>query len=106
MTDFLTFSCIFLGNGTAARSAIFRARGTWHAGAGRWAREGNKLLADLGVRMQTWQELADALTPCAIVWGHDLKDCYHLAVLSGWTGELVWSWGVTGLRVGGSQVSG
>ena len=63
------------------------------------AREGNKSLADWGVRMHTWQELADALTPCAIVWGHDLKDGYHLAVLSGCTGELVWGWGVTGLRV-------
>lgn len=63
------------------------------------AREGNKLLADWGVRMHTWQDLADALSPCAIVWGHDLKDGYHLAVLSGCTGELVWGWGVTGLRV-------
>jgi hypothetical protein len=63
------------------------------------AREGNKSLADWGVRMHTWQELADALTPCAIVWGHDLKDGYHLAVLSGCTGKLVWGWGVTGLRV-------
>ncbi len=32
------------------------------------AREGNKSLADWGMRMHTWQELADALTPCAIVW--------------------------------------
>ena len=63
------------------------------------AREGNKSLADWGVRMHSWQELADALTPCAIVWGHDLKDGYHLAVLSGCTGELVWGWGVTGMRV-------
>ena len=62
------------------------------------AREGNKSLADWGVRMHTWKELADALTPCAIVWGHDLKDGYHLAVLSGCTGELVWGWGVTGVR--------
>ena len=49
--------------------------------------------------MHTWLELAGALTPCAIVWGHDLKDDYHLAVLSGCTGELVWGWGVTVLRV-------
>ena len=63
------------------------------------AREGNKSLADWGVRYHTWQELADAITPCAILFGHDLRDGYHLAVLSGCTGELVWGWGVTGLRV-------
>ena len=57
------------------------------------AREGNKLLADWGVRMHTRQDLADALTSRASVWGHDLKDGYHLAVLSGCTGELVWGWG-------------
>ncbi len=52
--------------------------------------QGNKSLADWGVRMHTWKELADALTPCAIVWGNDLKGGYHFAVLSGCTGELEW----------------
>ncbi len=33
------------------------------------AREGNKLLADWGVRMHTRQDLADALTSRATVWG-------------------------------------
>ena len=64
------------------------------------AREGNKALADWGVRMHTWQELADALTPRAITWGDDHRDGYHLSVLTGCTGELVWGWGVTGLRRG------
>ena len=63
------------------------------------SREGNKSLADWGVRYHTWKELADALTPYAIVWGHDISDGYHLAVLSGCTGELVWGWGVIGVRM-------
>ncbi len=63
------------------------------------AREGNKALADWGVQMHTWQDLAVALPPCAIDFGHDLSDGYHNGVLTGCTGELVWGWGVTGLRL-------
>ena len=48
--------------------------------------------------MHTLQELADALTPCAIVWGHDLKDGHLIAVLSGCLRELAWGWDVAGLR--------
>jgi hypothetical protein len=50
------------------------------------------------VKLHTPKELADALTPFAIVWGHD-SDGYDLAVLSGCSGELVWGWGITGLRM-------
>lgn len=63
------------------------------------AREGNKSLDDWGVRYFTWQDLADALTPRAIVSGHDISDGYHISVLSGCTGELVWGWGIVGVKV-------
>ena len=60
------------------------------------AREGNKSLEPWGVVYFTARDLADALMPCAITAGHDVKDCYHISVFGGCTGELVWGWGVTG----------
>jgi hypothetical protein len=58
------------------------------------AREGNKSLSDWGVRYFTARELAFALTWRAIVNGHDINDGYHIAVLAGCSGILVWGWGV------------
>ena len=40
----------------------------------------------------TARDLADALMPCAIESGHDVKDGYHIPVFSRCTGELVWGW--------------
>jgi hypothetical protein len=69
-----------------------------------WAKTGNLALpgrAGVGASVGAvphFKELADALMPCAIVWGHD-SDRNYLVVLSGCSGELVWGWGVTGLRM-------
>ena len=55
-------------------------------------REGNKSLDDWGVRYFTWQDFfsclspsfwRDALTPRAIVLGHDMQDGYHISVMGG-----------------------
>ena len=59
------------------------------------ARRGNKWLADWGVRYYSARDLAFALSWRAIVNGHDINDGYHIAVLAGCTGQLVWGWGVT-----------
>ena len=61
------------------------------------ARIGNKSLEDWGVRYFTWRDLADGLSPLSIMFGHDISDGYHLAVLTGCTGDLVWGIGVTGI---------
>ncbi len=58
------------------------------------ARRGNKWLADWGVRYFSARDLAFALSWRAIVNGHDINDCYHIAVLAGCTGQLVWGWGI------------
>jgi hypothetical protein len=58
------------------------------------ARKGNKSLSDWGVRYFTARELALALSWRAIVNGHDINDGYHIAVLAGCSGVLVWGWGI------------
>ena len=62
------------------------------------ARIGNKSLEDWGVRYFTLRDLADGLSPRSIMFGHDISDGYHLAVLTGCTGDLVWGIGVTAIR--------
>ena len=54
------------------------------------AREGNKLLEQWAVIYLTARDLADVLMPRAITSGHDIKDCYHISLFCGCTGELVW----------------
>ena len=41
----------------------------------------------------TAHDLADALLPLVIVYGHDVKDRNHISLFCGCTGELVWGWG-------------
>ena len=62
------------------------------------ARSGNTLLADQGARYYTARDLALALSWWAILNGHDINDGYHIAVLAGCTGELVWGWGIIDVR--------
>ena len=47
------------------------------------------------MRYYSARDLAFALSWRAIVNGHDINDGYHIAVLAGCTGQLVWGWGVT-----------
>ena len=58
------------------------------------ARRGNKSLAVWGSRFFTARDLAAALWWRAILFGHDINDGYHIAMLAGCTGELVLGWGV------------
>ena len=53
-----------------------------------------KWLADWGVHYYSARDLAFALSWRAIVNGHDINDGYHIAVLAGCTGQLVWGWGI------------
>ena len=48
--------------------------------------------------MFTAHDLASSLTWCAILAGFDISDGYHISLLTGFTGELVWGWGITGVR--------
>ena len=57
-------------------------------------RRGNKTLADWGSRFFTARDLAAALWWRAILFGHDINDGYHIAPLTGCTGELVVGWGI------------
>jgi hypothetical protein len=57
-------------------------------------RRGNKWLADWGVRYYSAHDLAFALSWRAIVNGHDINDGYHIGVLAGCTGQLVWGCGI------------
>jgi hypothetical protein len=34
----------------------------------------------------------------AILFGFDISDGYHISVLAGCTGQLVWGWGIVGVR--------
>jgi hypothetical protein len=62
------------------------------------SRHGNKTLADWGVRYYTARDLAMALTWRAIVARADINDGYHIAPLTGCTGEFVWGWGITAVE--------
>ena len=59
-----------------------------------YARRGNKWFADWGVRYYSARDLAFALSWRAIVNCHDINDGYHITVLAGCTGQLVWGWGI------------
>ena len=62
------------------------------------AREGNKSIPKWGTRLFTVRDLAFALMWRAILFGFDISDGYHISVLAGCTGELVWGWGIVGVR--------
>jgi hypothetical protein len=61
-------------------------------------REGNKSISDWGTRVFPARELAGALSHRAIVHGFDVNDGYHIAPFPGCTGELVWGFGIVGVR--------
>ena len=61
-------------------------------------REGNKSIADWGSRLFTVRDFAAALSQCSIVHGFDISDGYHIAPLTGCTGELVLGYGIVGVH--------
>jgi hypothetical protein len=62
------------------------------------ARIANLGVGDWGVRLYTILEIVDMLDWCFIISGEDLGDGYHASVFGGFSGELVWGWGVVGLE--------
>ena len=62
------------------------------------AREGNKSISPWGTRLFTVRDLAFSLRWRAILHGFDISDGYHISVLAGCTGELVWGYGIVGVR--------
>ena len=62
------------------------------------AREGNKSIPKWGTRLFSARDLAFALRWRAVMHGFDISDGYHISVLAGCTGELVWGWGIVGVR--------
>ena len=62
------------------------------------AREGNKSIPKWGTRLFTARELAASLRWRAILHGFDISDGYHISMLTGCTGELVWGYGIVGVR--------
>lgn len=63
------------------------------------ARIGNKTLDDWGVRYFSARDFGDALSPCAIGFVEDVVEGYHLIYLPGCIGDLIWGWGVRGVRL-------
>jgi len=62
------------------------------------ARMGNKTIPKWGTRLFTARDLAASLQYRAIMDGFDISDGYHISLLTGCTGELVWGYGITGVR--------
>jgi hypothetical protein len=62
------------------------------------ARTGNKTIPKWGTRLFTARELASSLRWRAVMNGFDISDGYHIAPLTGCTGELVLGFGITGVR--------
>ena len=62
------------------------------------AREGNKSIPKWGTRLFTARDLAASLQWRAILHGFDISDGYHISMLAGCTGELVWGYGIVGVR--------
>ena len=63
------------------------------------ARVGNKTLDEWGVRYFSARDFGDALSPCAISFGADIVEGYHLLPLPGCRRDLVWGWGVRDVRL-------
>jgi hypothetical protein len=59
---------------------------------------GNEMLDKWGVRYYSARDFSDGLSPCAIVLGSDVTEGYHIAKLPGCLADLIWSWGITGMR--------
>ena len=62
------------------------------------ARMGNRTIPKWGTRLFSARDLASSLRWRAIVSGHDISDGYHISMLTGCTGVLVWGWGIVGVR--------
>ncbi len=62
------------------------------------ARIGNKTIPKWGTRLFTARDLASSLRWRSITSGHDLSDGYHISMLTGCTGALVYGWGIIGVR--------
>ena len=62
------------------------------------ARVGNRSIAKWGTRLFSARNLASSLRWRSIVHGHDISDGYHISLLTGCTGILVWGWGIVGVR--------
>jgi hypothetical protein len=62
------------------------------------ARLGNMSIPKWGIRLFTARDLAASLQWRAILHGFDISDGYHIAMLAGCTGKLVWGWGIVGVR--------
>ena len=62
------------------------------------ARLGNKSIPKWGTRLFTARDLAASLRWRAILHGFDISDGYHISMLAGCTGKLVWGWGIVGVR--------
>jgi hypothetical protein len=55
-----------------------------------YAGEGNKSIPKWVTRLFTVRDLAFSLLWRAILFGFDISDGYHISVLAGCTGNLVW----------------
>ena len=62
------------------------------------SRVGNETLDKWGVRYFSARDFSDGLSPCAIVLVSDVTEGYHVAKLPGCLTDLIWSWGITGMR--------
>ncbi len=62
------------------------------------ARMGNRTISKWGTRLFTACDLVASLQYLAIVNGFDLSDGYHVTMLTGCTGDLVWGWEIVFVR--------
>jgi hypothetical protein len=58
---------------------------------------GNNTIPKRSTRLFTARDLASSLRWRAIVNCHNISDGYHISMLTGWMGELVYGWGITGV---------
>lgn len=61
-------------------------------------REGNKSMADWGLRLFTARDLVSEIYWRCILDGFDVNDGYNIAPLTGCTGNLVQGFGIVGVR--------
>jgi hypothetical protein len=63
------------------------------------SRIGNETLDKWGMRYYSARDFSDGLSPCTIVSCSDVTEGYHIAKLPGCLADLIWSWGITGMRM-------
>jgi hypothetical protein len=63
-----------------------------------YARLGNLSIPKWGTRLFTARDLVFSLQWRSILHGFDISDGYHISMLAGCTGELVWGYGILGVR--------